>query len=291
MALIILTLINSYVKGQCIADAGPDKIVCVTLSGVESKEIGGNPSVINGTGPFTYTWTAFYQYTIGNRIYTRTASNFLNDTTVANPKVIGFADDPIEFILTVKDFQNNICKDTVIVRFSSFGTHLGYWSLYIEQGDSVELNYGSSNVYGGIEPIKVLWRPNHGLTDSTSHSVWAKPQHHTAYYITVTDSAGCKVEGPILCYVYVFPLSISNFSDHDPVTIFPNPSGNFIKIKSTNQLNQLIFTLTNSNGYVVIRKEIYSTEEINIEQLMPGIYFYKIVQGEEILGRGKLIKK
>jgi hypothetical protein len=288
--IIILALTNSLIKCQCIADAGPDKVVCVTRNGVEPIEIGGNPSASNGTSPFTYTWTAFYQITIGQSTFTYTASDFLNDTTIANPEVIYSVENPVEFILTVKDLDNNICRDTVRVRFSRFGMHLGNMIYNITQGDSVNLSYEFSNVMGGIEPIEILWKPNNGLTDSTSHSVWAKPQQNTVYYITVTDSAGCEVEGDPLYYVNVSPLSVINISEHNPLTIFPNPTENSLHIKSNLPPKKLILSLTNSNG-VVVRQEIATSEKLNLEFISPGIYFYKITDGEEVLGQGKLIKK
>lgn len=64
----------------------------------------------------------------------------------------------------------------------------------INQGDSVFLS-GMHNVGGGFPPYEYLWRPNHGLSDSTSLSFWAKPEFSIAYYVTKTDSAGCVVTG------------------------------------------------------------------------------------------------
>jgi hypothetical protein len=50
--------------------------------------------------------------------------------------------------------------------------------------------------------------PNHGLTDSTSLAFWAKPANFVAYYLTLTDSAGCVATGAPVYHVNVLPVSV-----------------------------------------------------------------------------------
>jgi hypothetical protein len=85
-----------------------------------------------------------------------TASDFLDDTTSANPTVISSGENLI-FKLTVIDSKSNICTDSVNVRFSIFGTHLGTCNYVIQHGDSVFLS-NFHNVLGGISPVNYLWR-------------------------------------------------------------------------------------------------------------------------------------
>lgn len=60
--LIILLFITFFaqielIKGQCIANAGEHQIVCSSWKGMDTIQLGGNPSAIGFT-PFTYKWEA-----------------------------------------------------------------------------------------------------------------------------------------------------------------------------------------------------------------------------------------
>ena len=222
--ILLLTQIN-FVNGQCTADAGSDVIICGDWNGMDTVQLGGNPTAIGGTPPYTYIWETTWQ--VGT--WTYTASDFLDDTTSANPTVIS-AGEELKFNLTVIDSESNVCKDSVNVRFSIFGTHLGTLTFEIQQGDSVFL-FGFHNVLGGIPPVKYLWRPNHGLSDSTSLSFWAKPDSSVAYYLTATDSAGCSATGYPVYYVNVLPVSINDQDIGQLVKVFPNPSTDQITIR------------------------------------------------------------
>ncbi len=142
-------MLMTYISfAQCIADAGPDKIVCIIGSTVDSVTIGGNPTASFGVPPYTYTWSAYYLFDLISNPIIFTASDFLNDTSVANPVLKETFHDDLDFYLTVTDANNNVCRDTVRIRFSFFYGHLAYFQHYITEGDSVKLDYNSSNVGG-----------------------------------------------------------------------------------------------------------------------------------------------
>lgn len=112
----VLMLISSSLFGQLTIDAGNDTILCVSLWGVDTTEIGGKPTALGGTEPYTYSWET--NYTIGSNTFG--ASYFLDDSTKVNPKIVSYAPKGLKFILTVSDNNGAILRDTVNVRFSNF---------------------------------------------------------------------------------------------------------------------------------------------------------------------------
>lgn len=276
----------SLVSGQCIADAGQDIIVCSDWNGLDTLQIGGNPSASGGLPPYTYIWET--EWKVGS--WTYTASDFLNDTTVANPSVINSGEN-LTFYLTVIDSESNICTDSVHVDFTNFGTHLGYVTYTIQQGDSIYLS-GWENVSGGFPPFEYLWRPNHGLADSISLSFWAKPNSSIAYYLTLTDASGCSAMGTPVYFVNVTPVSVdSHESESIKTIVFPNPSKNLITISiegSNTEIKTIEFF--NSKGQLLYKQKTKEKSvQIDTELLTKGLIFYKIISSAEIIGYGKII--
>ncbi len=141
--VLLITQIT-FTYGQCNADAGPDTFVCVGMNGIDTTQIGGNPSAMGGTPPYTYTWEAQHVISFGNYTWTYTASDFLNDTTLSNPSVVyHYYDliDTVEFFLTVQDATGLICKDTVIIYYSLLMYINSVFIFDIQQGDSIYLNH------------------------------------------------------------------------------------------------------------------------------------------------------
>lgn len=70
-----------------------------------------------------------------------------------------------------------------------------------------------------------------------------------------------------------FNLSIEEFT-RDRITLFPNPSSNYLEATGINQnLSYIIYAL---NGRIVTNGIIKSHHRINIQSLTPGIYFLRI---------------
>lgn len=118
--LLLLTIKALCIKSQCIANAGTEKVVCVGWSTMDTVIIGGNPTIPNGTPPYTYKWET--SFTFGS--FTLTASDFLNDTSIANPSIINSGPNELTFYLTVIDSLKNSCIDSVKIQFSQFGQTL-----------------------------------------------------------------------------------------------------------------------------------------------------------------------
>lgn len=292
LIIIVLFLIQvNTAKGQCTANAGFDKEICNGWWGIDTTQLGGNPSIIGGIPPYTFIWETTEIITIGTNTYKFTASDFLNDTTLSNPLIIYTNGNPLEFILTVIDGNNNTCKDTVLIKFSNFGTTLGYFVFNIQQGDSIFLNYGT-NIGGGTPPYQYLWKPNLGLSDSTSLIFWAKPDSSVDYYVTVTDSFGCVAVGAPLYEVNVHSVNVNNINKQDfQVSIFPNPANDFINMIINRQFSgQLLYEIYDIQGHLI--QKIETDENIlklNNKSFCNGINFYKILNNGKLIKQGEFI--
>ena len=289
LSVIFLLFSGVQVLGQCIADAGPDKVVCVGLFSVQQLQIGPESEQQIG---YTYAWETTYEGGFGNWTYTHTASDFLTDTTLINPTTIGQGEeDPLDFILHATDSEGNTCTDTMQLRWSRYYSHLGYMVMDLTLGDSIYLS-GFHNVGGGIPPLQYLWRPNHGLTDSTSLDFWAKPEVTTYYYITVTDSAGCVGVGAPVYQIHVHPVSVEESAVSDvEVMAYPNPAGDMLQVSwSSDHHPSLDLRISDMSGRTVAHhSQLHARQMVDISALHDGIYLYMLIGSDGVVGQGRIV--
>jgi hypothetical protein len=292
LSMIFFAMINTGIS-QFIADAGTDRVVCVGFLSMDTITIGGSPSATGGTPPYTYTWETEYVWEIGSHKFNYSASLFLNDTTLANPKLIKNWGDTLNFRLTVTDSKGISVIDTTTVYYSTFGTHLGYVNLEINLGDSVFLG-GMDNVFGGFPPYQYLWRPNHGLTDSTSLAFWAKPEYPVSYYLTLTDSAGCVETGAPVYHVSVKHVNVAEYENQESmVVVYPNPMNDFLNIH-IDPIIQGEFTLRLylGNGKLIEEKRFSeNTFKVDLQNYPNGIYIYVLNDTKGFSKQGRIIVK
>ena len=289
LIMVLSFLLINQILAQCIADAGPDKVVCNYPQGFPIVTLGSNPTAISGTPPYTYTWETTYMDSIGQFSVTYHASDFLYDTTLANPTFSFITGDSLNFILTVTDVNNNVCKDTVFIRASHFIMHLATVGFTIQQGDSVYIDVGT-NIWSSNLPYSVLWQPTHGLSDSTSQAFWSKPDTSVAYSVTITDALGCFANGGAFIYVTVVPLGIAETSKTVDFKIYPNPFSDKINIKNLSD-NNLELSLYNSAGKLILSKNIDDGISIlTLDQLSPGFYFCMLKDNNTTIRTHNLIK-
>jgi hypothetical protein len=270
---ILLSCLKSY--GQCFADAGPDTTACIAWYHINDVSIGGTPAVAGGVPPYTYSWEADVEITVVNLTFHFSASDYLSDTTASNPDLIVYnANKPeIEFVLTVSDAVGNVCKDTVVIKFTSFSTNLAEYNYTVLEGDSM-LYGGGINVIGGTPPLSYLWNPTNGLSDSTlPNFFYVKPnQQQNSYSVTVTDADGCIVQGGTYFNVYTGYLDIEAYSDNESkIVIFPNPSEQFINYNiSQNQLVKKVEIYDRKGS--IIQSGLILSNKINISHIPKGKY-------------------
>jgi hypothetical protein len=85
------------------------------------------------------------------------------------------------------------------------------------------------------------------------------------------------------------PLGIQ-LPDKNLFSLFPNPSTGIVYIESHHASGVAFMELFSFTGNKILTEEIRSSgQKINIENLPPGIYYFRFSSEENILQSGKLI--
>ena len=282
----ILILISSNLFGQFKIDAGNDTILCVSVWAVDTTEIGGNPTALNGTEPYTYSWET--NYSIGSNSFG--ASYFLDDSTKANPKIVNDAPDNLKFILTVSDNNGAELRDSINVRFSSFAYTLEDYFANINQGDTVTLAH---NIGLGIEPLSFTWNPNYNISDTTISNPKAWPDTDTDYTVFATDSIGCISE-PDIFEINATPVGILENKQADSKSVvFPNPvDGNSKIYLFDKQHSDFRIKVINAMGQLILSDNMDSDSyQIGNKINQTGLYIFLILNKDEIISSGQFVKK
>ena len=204
--LIIVFLMISIISfSQLTVDAGKDTTYCVSVW-FKPMILGANVRVENGVKPYTYAWEYYHKVTDRFII---TASDYLNDTTLQSPLIIDYLSWPEwkKFILHVTDANGNYAKDSIYVRLSLFAylTGGGQPWFYLEKGDSIQLTFPNSGIFGGIPPLTYYWQPKKYLSDPDSVITWSKPDSTIKYQAFAIDSCGCVSETVMVYDIRVLP--------------------------------------------------------------------------------------
>jgi len=86
-------------------------------------------------------------------------------------------------------------------------------------------------------------------------------------------------------------LSVDEFNLNSQYSIFPNPTNNVLNIKVKKNFGDVILTLTDLNGRIVLTKNanLSSDSQLNISTLQSGMYILNI-KGENINTNDKILK-
>lgn len=285
---VFFSLYAGITFSQVVADAGAEVFECEADTAI----LGGAPTAAGGTPPYTYTWEAEHVIGDGDFTVSLSASDFLSDTTSANPSVLSMQiEGTVEFKLTVTDSNGNSGMDTTRIHFAPWSTILAYMTYTINQGDSILLNVWDP-ISGGFPPYEYLWYPNHGLTDSTSLDFWAKPEESTAYSLTKTDSVGCQVSGGPFYIVNVQPLSADDLEISSPaVRAYPNPTKDFMTVQVNPAVRGVFaFRLFSANGKLLEQRNFSeNTFEVNLSNHPPGVYVYEVTNNDGWSEQGRVV--
>ena len=269
--LIVISFISiNSINAQLTVDAGNDTIFCGT-----DYQLGGAPTATGGTPPYTYVWETSYADTAGT---TFSADSLLNDSSLANPSLTGWASGkPLTFKLTVTDALNNIVEDSINVTIGSpiVVTTLASPFMEINVGDSVKLWHHI--VVLGFAPFTYQWSPNYNLSDSTLRRPWAKPDTTTRYYCTTTTVSGCEVQ--TYFDVSVTPLSVEEEGLNQNMKLYPNPSTNNLIIENLGENKaDVVIEVRGIDGKLTLTQKVNNFEKVivNTAELPAGVYFVAV---------------
>ncbi len=72
--------------------------------------------------------------------------------------------------------------------------------------------------------------------------------------------------------------------------VYPNPATEFVSFKWNVNFEELTLEMYQINGSRVLEQTILSGKSVSLSRLESGVYFYKIMDGKEIVHSGKLVK-
>jgi len=286
----IIFLNGRNINAQCIANAGNDTTFCISL-GLDTFYIGGNPPVLNGVPPYNFTWECNILIENTPNIFHYTASDFLSDTTVANPYFTSFLPSNVTatFFLNIFDSIGNSCYDSVNVTFCGY-TMISHIPIYINLNDSATLY---SSIFVDCEPITCLWSPEYNISDihDCEPQVW--PDSSTIYTVLITNASGCQYLD--ICEVFVSQTNVNdNASMFYDFIIFPNPSGKTLNIKYSLPVNTktAILNLYDNLGSIFYTNKLSLLNDYVQIDLPNNIYryiYYMFIVDDIIYKTGKVL--
>ncbi len=174
-----------FVGSLVTANAGVDKEFCAG----GSTTIGGSPTAVTGTAPFTYSWTP----TTG-----------LNNPASANPTASPAS--TTTYVVLVTDFNSNTDTDTVTVTVNPQPVAHAGVDKEICVGTSTAIG-GSPTATSGTPGYSYSWTPTTGLDNPAAANPLASPTSTTSYVVLVTDSKGCSDTDTVLVTVNPVPVA------------------------------------------------------------------------------------
>ncbi len=191
MGCTALDIMVLTVNPQPTANAGPDQTVCPG----SSVTIGGQPTGLGGTPPFTYNWSP---------------DTGLNNSFVANPQASPTV--TTNYTVTVTDSKGCTNTDTVLVEVLPAPSADAGPDTGVCPGGSIMIG-GNPAGSGGTPPFSYLWSPATGLSAANVPNPAAGPATETTYTLSITDQNGCTASDSVLVVIYTEPVANAGTSD------------------------------------------------------------------------------
>lgn len=169
------------------AQAGSVNVICAS-SGTPVT-IGGLPSAVGGTGPYTYNWSP---------------AAGLNNATIANP--IATVTATITYHLTVTDAKGCVAVDSVKITQSPAPIVNAGADTALCLGFGKTLG-GAPTASGGTGSYHYSWTPTTGLNANNTSNPSAFPLVTTTYQVVVTDSNGCQAADAVTIVINQNPTA------------------------------------------------------------------------------------
>jgi gliding motility-associated-like protein len=169
------------------AEAGNNVAFCEGAS--VSILLGGQPTAVGGTAPYTYTWSP---------------ATGLNSTTVANPLATPLVTTTYAVVIT--DGTGCIAEDTVRITINPRPVVNAGAPDTICAGSIIQLG-GTPSASGGTGNYTYTWTPGTGLNSTTTANPLAQPLATETYVLSVTDALGCSNSASVAIRVNQNPVA------------------------------------------------------------------------------------
>lgn len=246
-------------------------------------------------GPPEWSWVKFVKHTILNRTET-------TDSIIYEINELIFYEDSsllISQIITESYYKHEILAQLPFEKFN--GNYqwfylddycdLKLWTYYREAENSlaycdIDDVWGYFDTNGPPDTDKVTWVLGLGLFEDyyQSSNGWDFHTKHDELIYFKKDSVVC---GGLIVNTPV------NKDNNDNIMIYPNPTVEYIQIKSSSLNSTYNIQIRSLYGQLMKEeKNIQSSNyTMNVADLKPGVYFYVIKEKGVALQQGKLIKK
>jgi hypothetical protein len=144
------------------------------------------------------------------------------------------------------------------------------------RGESTILTANGANTY--------VWN-----NTATTQSFAINPIINTNYTVTGTNLNGCKGTGTVQVKVNTC-TEISEINKEKGLKIYPNPTnGEFtVELLST---NNTYITITNVLGQIIKTQKAELINQINLNLFDKGIYFISVIENNQSVYKGSIIKE
>lgn len=272
----------SWAQGL-VVNAGRDTVVCI--DSLDTLYLGGYPTAIGGTQPYSYTWYTEPWIFSGFPQLSKHTSYWLSDTTVANPilKFLDLEDSTRQFRVTVVDSLGQSAHDWVSITACGNGpVPLGNSVIYPTVGDTVTFSVGNSFscaidsiTWEHPKEFVVSSNPNGSITVVIDRIDFQYP------IATAHNAQGCEVfqwMNPLV--VEVYPLGFLNEGEDRHMSVFPNPADEVIEINGIR--DRAIIRLMSLDGTIVLEQLVNSGYEVDISMIPQGIYLISVSDSTQI---------
>ena len=157
------------------------------------------------------------------------------------------------------------------------------------KGDSLQIGGDATGLYG-YGNYSYFWSPETGLNEPTSPNPWVKPDKTTTYILTVSDGHHCLAMDEVT--IKVNASGLNDLSNPLKVTIYPNPSSQYVNINILGTSGPVTVKIHNSLGQILLHKETviqeYHQFSFDIRSWKKGLY-YVIIQSDHSIHSQALV--